>query len=169
MTDEKEWKKYKEYYRRSKMRVNIKIKRIHPDAVIPEYQKEGDAGFDFVAVKEILIRGGMTRVVPTGLQVAIPKGYEIEVVPRSGLSRDTPLVIANSPGTIDSGYRGEIGVIAYNKADYSTTVPKGLRIAQGKVKKVPRAEFKEVDELPKSDRGGGGFGHTGKKYNKEEE
>lgn len=139
----------------------ISIKKIHPDAVKPKYQKEGDAGFDLYAVERVRVKGGKTRVVPTGIKAAIPEGFEIQIRPRSGISLKTNIRIANSPGTIDAGYRGEIGIIVHNLGTYDYVVEKGDRIAQGILKEVPHAVFKWVDELPESDRGEGGFNSTG--------
>lgn len=142
--------------------MKIKIKKIHEDAVIPKYQKEGDAGFDLYAVEDAIIHASQTKVIKTGLKMAIPDGYEIQIRPRSGLSLNTGLRVANSPGTIDSGYRGEVGVIMHNVNDYDEEIIcKGDRIAQGVLKKVPIAEFEEVEELDDTERGEGGFGHTG--------
>ena len=142
--------------------MRVKIKKIHEDAVIPKYQKEGDAGFDLYAVEDVMIHASQTKVIKTGLKMAIPDGYEIQIRPRSGLSLKTGLRVANSPGTIDSGYRGEVGVIMHNINDYDEEfICKRDRIAQGVLKKVPIAEFEEVEELDDTERGEGGFGHTG--------
>lgn len=94
--------------------INVKIRRLHPDAVIPQYATELAAGFDLVAVEDVIIAPGETALVPTGLAVEIPPGYEMQVRPRSGISLKTKLRVANSPGTVDADYRGEVGVIADN-------------------------------------------------------
>lgn len=144
--------------------VDVKVRKVNPEAIIPVYQKEGDSGFDLRAIKDVVIYGGQTVVVKTGLAFEIPKGYEMQIRPRSGLARDTPLIIPNSPGTIDSGYRGEVGIILHNTADgMAYTVHVGDRIAQGVIAPVVRARFVEVDELAESDRGKGGYGSTGYK------
>lgn len=145
------------------MEVAVKITRVHENAKIPKYQKYGDAGFDFYASHSYKIRGNCARIVNTGVKMSIPKGYEVQIRPRSGMSYNTPLRIANAPGTIDSGYRGEIGIIVWNSANYTITVEEGDRIAQGVLNKVPTAKFEEVTELPDSERGEGGFGHTGRR------
>lgn len=94
--------------------VPVKIKRLHPDAVIPRYARELDAGFDLVAIENAIIRPGETVMVRTGLAMALPPGYELQIRPRSGISKDTKLRISNAPGTVDGGYRGEIGILVDN-------------------------------------------------------
>lgn len=95
----------------------VLVKKMHEDAVIPKYAKAGDAGFDLVAVEDVIIMPGDTKIVKTGLAFAIPEGYEIQIRPRSGVSAKTTIRVANAPGTIDSGYRGEVGVIVDNVAN----------------------------------------------------
>lgn len=95
----------------------VLVKRLHEDAVLPKYAREGDAGFDLYATEDVTIEPGQTMTIPTGLAFAIPKGYELQVRPRSGVSAKSKLRVANSPGTIDSGYRGEVGVIVDNVAN----------------------------------------------------
>jgi len=102
--------------------INVKIRRLHPDAVIPEYATELAAGFDLVAVEDVIIAPGETALVPTGIAVEIPPGYEMQVRPRSGISRKTKLRVANSPGTVDADYRGEVGVIVDNTATGSNFI-----------------------------------------------
>jgi dUTP pyrophosphatase len=99
------------------MKVNVKIKRLHPDAVIPRYAHEGDAGFDLVAIEDTIIEPGETKLVRTGLAISLPPNYELQIRPRSGISLRTKLRVANAPGTVDAGFRGEIGVIVDNIAD----------------------------------------------------
>jgi dUTP pyrophosphatase len=140
----------------------VLVKKLHPDAIIPSYAKPGDAGFDLFAVEDLVVMPGQTAIIKTGLAVAIPEGFEMQIRMRSGASLKTPLIVANAPGTVDSGYRGEVGIIVRNT--HSTlpyTVHKGGRIAQGVIAPVVTAEFTEVDELPDSERGAGGFGSTG--------
>lgn len=146
-------------------KVNIPIKKLHPNAKVPQYQTEHSAGFDFYAVIDNM---GYTRVQPkqtvlikTGLAMAIPTGFELQIRPRSGLSLNTKLRIANSPGTIDADYRGEIGIIVENIGDTAIIINHHDRIAQGVLKKVPQANFVVVDELDNTKRGQGGFGHSG--------
>lgn len=143
------------------MNVPILVKTIHEDAIVPQYQEKGDAGFDFHVVEDIKIKPRETKVAKTGLKVAIPRGFSMDVRPRSGLSLKTALRVANAPGTIDSGYRGEVGIICWNTGDELIALSKGSRIAQGIINIAPRADFVVTDELPESDRGEGGFGHSG--------
>ncbi|MGD2278282.1 dUTP diphosphatase [Bacillus wiedmannii] len=148
------------------MNLRVKIKRVK-DVELPKYAKPGDSGFDLVAAEDTIIWPGETKVVPTGLAFEIPPGYELQVRPRSGMTRNTKLRFVL--GTVDSGYRGEVGVLVDN-----TEIPKsanmqahvierGTRIAQGVIAPVVTAHFVEVDELSESDRGTGGFGSTGVK------
>lgn len=150
--------------------MKVKIKKLHPDAVIPKYATPGAAGFDLVALEDVEILPGCTRLVKTGLSVEIPTGYELQVRPRSGTSLKTALRVANAPGTVDSDYRGEVCVImsntnVYQGIDYKAKVEnikKGDRIAQGVICPVFQAEFEVVEDLSVTDRGAGGFGSTGK-------
>lgn len=166
----------------------MKVKRLSEDAVLPVYAKQGDSGFDLVATEDILIEPGETKLVPTGLAFEIPEGYELQVRPRSGVSAKTKLRVANAPGTVDAGFRGEVKVIIDNIAqrdvgretNHAKTlagdmqwaeglriprstylIRKGDRIAQGVIAPVARVHFEEVSELSESERGTGGFGSTG--------
>lgn len=142
-------------------KINVKVKRLSDDAVIPQYATDGSAGFDLVATEDVIIEPGETKLVPTGLAFEIPQGYEIQIRPRSGISLNTKLRIANAPGTIDADYRGEVCVIITNGHGVNYRVEKGMRIAQGVLSRVPIANFIEVDELDETERGAGGFGSTG--------
>ena len=167
-------------------KVEICIEICRKDAIIPKYANPGDAGMDVYAAEQAIIKPGQTAVIPTGIKLAIPESYEIQVRPRSGISLKTPLRIANSPGTIDSGYRDELGIIISNtspetgesaemtKSTYYLSdsgnkkgtymIRKGDRIAQLVLMPVPRMSFKVVPSV--SDIGtdrGGGFGSTGVK------
>lgn len=139
--------------------MNIKIKKVHPKAVIPKYAHEGDAGFDLVVVENFVIRPGETKLVKTGISLELPKGYELQVRPRSGITLGTKLRV--QLGTIDSNYRGEIGVIVDNVDDVIYRIERGYRIAQGVIAPVVQATFEEVDELSDSERGQNGFGSSG--------
>lgn len=144
----------------------VKFKKLNDAALLPVYATEEAAGFDFYAVEDIVIPAGETRIVKTGLACELPAGYEMQIRPRSGLSAKTGLRIANAPGTIDSDYRGEIGIIVWNTESKDYEVEKGTRIAQGVVAKVERLDLVEIvgeDELSSTARGAGGFGHTGTK------
>ncbi|WP_144616234.1 dUTP diphosphatase [Bacillus cereus] len=146
------------------MKLRVKIKRLK-DVELPKYAKPGDAGFDLVAAEDTIIWPDETKVVPTGLAFEIPPGYELQVRPRSGMTRDTKLRVVL--GTVDSGYRGEVGVLVDNTerplslSMQAHVIEKGTRIAQGVIAPVVTAHFEEVDELSDSERGSGGFGSTG--------
>lgn len=141
--------------------LNVCVKKLHPDAIMPEYLKSGDAGFDLYCVADTPVAPGKTAILPTGLAFAIPEGHEMQIRLRSGAALKTPLIVANAPGTIDAGYRGEVGIIVRNTGTESWLVRKGERIAQGVVAPVARALFREVEQLPPSERGEAGFGSTG--------
>jgi dUTP pyrophosphatase len=131
-------------------------------AVVPIYAQDGDAGADLCANENVEIRAGARKLVKTGIKIAIPDGYVGLIHPRSGLALKQGLTVLNAPGTIDSGYRGDVGVILYN-TEFSKTavISKGDRIAQLVIQKVERAKFEIVDALDDTDRGEGGFGSTG--------
>mgnify|MGYP001567158588 FL=1 len=141
----------------------VKVKKLHPEAVIPKYAHKGDAGMDIYSVEELIIPLKERRLIKTGLSFEIPEGYEIQVRPKSGLALNHGLTILNTPGTIDSGYRGEICVILFNTSDKDYQVKKGEKIAQIVLKKVELMDIEEVNELSDSSRGQGGFGSTGVK------
>lgn len=148
--------------------IEIKIKRLSDefsDVQLPAYATEGSAGMDIrAAVKsELIIEPGKVALVPTNISVEIPKGYEIQVRPRSGLAANHSIGILNSPGTIDSDYRGEVKIILMNFGDEPFVIHRGDRIAQLVVSKVYQAKIIETENLNSSKRGEGGFGHTGKK------
>ncbi len=142
--------------------MKVQIKKINDNAIIPKYQTKGAAGFDFHSVEDVLIGRNWTVLVDTGLSFQLPEGYELQIRPRSGLALDKHLTVLNSPGTVDSDYRGEIGVILHNTGNKAIQIEKGDRIAQGVIKKVEQFKLEEVDELEKTERGDGGFGSTGK-------
>ena len=140
--------------------MKLGFKRIHPDAVLPAYAHESDAGMDVRSVEELVIPSGRRALVHTGLVAVIPAGYEIQVRPRSGLALKSGVTVLNTPGTVDSGYRGEIGVILANFGEADFKVAKGDRIAQLVFAPVTRAEVIEVGEFEGTDRGAGGIGST---------
>lgn len=143
--------------------IQIHIKKLREGAQIPAYMTEHAAGMDIHALPDtpVCLEPGERALVPTGLAVAIPHGFEIQVRPRSGLALKQGIALVNSPGTIDADYRGEIGVILINHGNESFTVNPGDRIAQLIVAPVTRGRFVEVAELNTTARGAGGFGHTG--------
>ena len=149
--------------------VPVKIKKLDPRAIIPKYQRDGDAGFDFHALLEdgleyIKVKSNQQRIISTGISCTIPIGYEIQVRPRSGLAFKYEITVTNSPGTVDSGYviPNEIKIIIKNLSpDKDFIIKNGDRIAQGVLSAVPMAVFEEVVEEEDSDRNrGGGFGST---------
>lgn len=141
----------------------IAVKRLRPGAILPRYMTAGAAGMDLCAAIEepVTLTPGERRLVPTGLALAIPPGYEGQVRPRSGLALRQGLTMLNSPGTIDSDYRGEIGVIVINHGQQAAVLNPGDRVAQLVIAPVARAVLEERDELEETPRGSGGFGHTG--------
>jgi dUTP pyrophosphatase len=142
----------------------VQFKKLRPDAVIPAYMTTGAAGLDLTAALDepIEIPQGQRRMIGTGLAVAIPHGFEGSVRPRSGLARDHGITLVNSPGTIDSDYRGECKVIVINHGDKPFVVKSGERIAQLVIAPVAHATIEEVSELTETARGAGGFGSTGR-------
>ncbi len=132
---------------------------------IPHYQTEHSAGVDLYAAveTEAVIDAGTWKLVPTGIAIAIPEGYEGQVRPRSGLALKHGIGMLNAPGTIDADYRGEISVILFNFSDTPYPIRRGDRIAQLVFAKIERARFEKVDALSETARGAGGFGHTGVK------
>jgi dUTP pyrophosphatase len=130
---------------------------------VPHYQTEHSAGVDLSAAldEDMVIGPGRWKLVPTGIAVAIPEGFEGQVRPRSGLALKHGIGMLNSPGTIDADYRGEIGVILFNFSDTPFSVHRGDRIAQMVIAKLERARFEQVETLSTTARGAGGFGHTG--------
>ena len=144
--------------------VKIKIKKLDPKVKIPQYKTEGSSGMDLMAfVKEALkIKPNSSALIPTGISIAIPQDTEIQIRPRSGLAVNSQISVLNTPGTIDSDYRGELKVILFNHGVDDFIVNNGDRIAQMVLTPVLKASFEEVDELPDTVRGSGGFGSTGK-------
>jgi len=149
------------------VRVSVKVRRLPHGRVLalPSYRTDGSAGMDLAAAtgEPLAVQPGETVRVPTGLAIAIPPGYEGQVRPRSGLASSSPLILPNSPGTIDSDYRGEIQVIMRNIGSEPFVIEPGMRIAQLVIAPVARAEWLETDELHPTERGEGGFGHTGRR------
>jgi len=145
------------------MSVNVLIHRLDPSIPLPQYAKGGDAGADICTRVDITIEPGERALVPTGLSIALPDGYAAFVHPRSGLAIKYGISMVNTPGTIDAAYRGELQMILINH-DLREPISfiKGDRIAQLVIQKVERADFIEVEYLPGSERGTGGFGSTGK-------
>jgi dUTP pyrophosphatase len=145
--------------------MRIAIRRVRPgcDLPLPEYASDGAAGADLRACLEqpLVIAAGATALVPTGFAIAVPDGWEAQVRPRSGLALRHAVSLANTPGTIDSDYRGEVQIIVINHGQEPFTIEHGMRIAQLVVAPVARVRWEEQQELPETTRGAGGFGSTG--------
>lgn len=139
----------------------LKIRRVHPDASLPSYAHEGDAGLDIRSVEELEIAPGARALVHTGLVFMLQPGWEAQVRPRSGLALKHGVTVLNTPGTIDAGYRGEVGVILANFGTDLFKIAKGDKIAQIVVSPVVRADIVETNEIDATERGSGGFGSTG--------
>ncbi len=160
-----------EELKKSNNNLVLKCKKLHPDAIIPKYQNEGDAGFDFYALvdnnlKYVVVDPKNQIIIRTGISCTIPKGYEIQIRPRSGLAYKNQITITNSPGTVDSGYviPNEIKIIVYNLSNKNFFIKNGDRIAQGVLSDVKKAIFEEIFEIIEEDNSrnrGGGFGNTG--------
>jgi dUTP diphosphatase len=144
--------------------IDVPVTRLRDDAVLPTRAYPGDAGLDLVACERHELGPGERALVGTGIAVAIPEGHAGLVTPRSGLAAKNGITIVNTPGLVDSGYRGELRVILHNTDRHETVVIEpGMRIAQLVVVSVPEAALREVDELPESERGSSGFGSSGPK------
>ncbi len=143
--------------------MKLRIQRLPHAMALPEYATLGAAGMDLLAAipAAVTVAPAGRTLIPTGLRVAVPEGHELQVRPRSGLALKHGITLANTPGTIDSDYRGEIGVILLNTSTTAFVVEPGMRIAQAVLAPVLRAEWEEVDTLDETARGSGGFGSTG--------
>jgi dUTP pyrophosphatase len=163
-------------------KVPVKLAKVYPDSIVPDYQTSGAAGFDLHAYiplsrlanrlndahlsivedhHPIVVYPGQRKLIGTGIRMAIPKGHEVQIRPRSGSAVKGGITVLNAPGTIDCDFRGEIMVLIVNHGDREFIVNHGDRIAQGVLAVVPQASFEVVDVLDETDRGEGGFGHTG--------
>ena len=141
--------------------MTLRFKRIHPDATLPSYAHASDAGMEVRSVEDVTVPAKGRVLVHTGLVMLLPPMYEAQVRPRSGLALKHGITVLNTPGTIDSGYRGEVGVILANFGDGDFEVKKGDKVAQIVVAPVVQAEIEEAGEIDETDRGSGGFGSTG--------
>jgi len=144
----------------------VKFKRLdnNADLPLPSYQSDGSSGLDLCAAvsNNLTLQPGDIKLIPTGLSISLPEGYEAQIRSRSGLALRYGLGLVNAPGTIDADYRGEIGIIAINWGKKPVTIKRGERIAQMVIHRVSRAIVKEVKELDTTQRGKGGFGHSGR-------
>ena len=145
--------------------VKILIKKTNRKVITPKYKTDGSSGVDLSAFldKEVVIKPNSSELIPTGLQIAIPEELEIQIRPRSGLAAKESIGILNSPGTIDSDYRGELKIIIFNHGHKDFIINNGDRVAQMVLVPILKMEFEEVDSLPDTVRGQAGFGSTGKK------
>ncbi|WP_027285336.1 dUTP diphosphatase [Rubritepida flocculans] len=145
--------------------IRVLVQRLpHAEGLpLPAYATEGAAGMDLLAAREVVIPPGGRALVPTGLCIALPAGYEMQVRPRSGLALRHGVTVLNAPGTVDSDYRGEVGVILLNTGAEPFRAARGERIAQAVFAPVTRAAWEEVVVLPETRRGAGGFGSTGRR------
>jgi len=140
----------------------IEFKALHPLARRPEIKTLGSSGADVRSVKRVDLLPGDIKLVPTGLAVAIPRGFELQLRPRSGLAFEHGITVLNAPGTIDSDYRGELKALLINHGPKTFSINAGDRIAQLIMTKVIQPQYKEVDVLDSTERGSGGYGHTGR-------
>lgn len=146
------------------MTITVLVQRLaHAEGLaLPAYATAGAAGMDLLAARDMTLAPGARALVPTGIAVALPEGFEMQVRPRSGLALKHGVTVLNAPGTVDSDYRGEVGVILLNTSDTPFVIARGDRIAQAVFAPVTRATFEEVVVLPETTRGTGGFGSTGR-------
>jgi dUTP diphosphatase len=147
----------------SNIMMQLRVKRLNSSAILPCYARAGDAGLDLFAVKAISIAPGASALVPTGIAIELPPGTEGQVRPRSGLALKHSITVLNTPGTVDEGYRGEVGVILINHGQTMFAVEAGMKIAQLVVSPRVQVDVQEVAELSDTQRGAGGFGSTGTK------
>ena len=145
--------------------IEVLIKRLSNNVELPKYETNGSSGMDLSANidKQVKIEPGKTSIIPTGISLAIPENFEIQIRPRSGLAAKNQISVLNTPGTIDADYRGELKVILINLSNKTFVVERWARIAQMVLCPIVKAKFKEVDSLDDTDRGAGGFGSTGLK------
>lgn len=144
------------------MALKVKIQKISEDAIIPRYAHDGDAGMDVFSTKDCILMPNHRILIGTGLKMEIPNGYELQIRPKSGIALRNGITVLNSPGTNDSNYRGEIGVLLINHSSKPCKIEKGQKLAQFVFNKIETAKFIISEELSKTTRGEGGFGSTGK-------
>lgn len=139
----------------------LKIERVNEKAIVPNYAHDGDAGLDLYSIDELALSPGERALIHTGIKIQLPKNTEAQIRPRSGLALKHGISLVNSPGTIDEGYRGEIGIIVINHGNEVFKVEEGMKIAQMVIKPVWRVEVEEVNEMSETDRGAKGYGSSG--------
>ena len=143
------------------MNITIEIQRLHDDLPLPYYATSGSAGMDLCAAEAVTLVAGEWKIVPCGIRIALPLGYEAQIRPRSGLAAKSGVTVLNAPGTIDADYRGEIKAILINHSQEDFSIMRGMRIAQMVIAQVRMADLHEVSKLDETVRGSGGFGSTG--------
>ena len=141
--------------------MKLKVLRLDKSAIIPKYEHSNDSGLDLFSVEETEVSAGETELIRTGISIELPPGTEAQIRPKSGIALKHQITVLNTPGTIDEGYRGEIGVILINHGKKSFKITQGMKIAQMVITPVVRVEVEEVDNLSHTSRGTGGFGSTG--------
>lgn len=141
--------------------MQLKVKKLDPKAIAPRYAHPGDAGMDLFALEPCRIEPGERALVKTGISIELPSGTEAQIRPRSGLAIKQGITVLNTPGTVDEGYRGEVGVILIHHGREAFVVEHGMKVAQMVVKRVESVEVVEVEDLSDTSRGSGGFGSTG--------
>jgi dUTP pyrophosphatase len=141
--------------------MNLKILKLDKSAIIPKYEHPNDAGLDLFSIEEVEIPAGESRLIHTGISIELPEGTEAQIRPKSGLALKHQITVLNTPGTVDAGYRGEVGVILINHGKSPFKVEIGMKVAQMVITPVIQVEVEEVDSLSSTSRGTGGFGSTG--------
>ncbi|QFS46462.1 dUTP diphosphatase [Nostoc sphaeroides] len=141
--------------------MKIKVMKLNKSAIIPKYEHNDDSGLDIFSIEDVELLPGVTQLIRTGIAIELPQGTEAQVRPRSGLALKYSITVLNTPGTVDAGYRGEIGVILINHSKTSFQVLKGMKIAQMVITPIIRVDVQEVEELSETTRGDRGFGSTG--------
>lgn len=142
-------------------KITLKIKKLSLDAIVPNYAHPGDAGLDLYSIVDAILPPLETILIKTGISIELPSGYEAQIRPRSGLALKNSVTVLNTPGTIDSGYRGEVGVIIINHGKLPFEITKGSKIAQMVINRFVEASIETVEELSDTSRSSGGFGSTG--------
>ena len=141
--------------------MKLKVLRLDKSAIIPKYEHSNDSGLDLFSVEETEVSAGETELIRTGISIELPPGTEAQIRPKSGIALKHQITVLNTPGTIDEGYRGEIGVILINHGKEPFTITQGMKIAQMVITPVVRVEVEQVNSLSSTSRGTGGFGSTG--------
>lgn len=142
--------------------MELKILKLSPEATVPQYAHKDDSGMDLFAINDLVLKSGEHKLVKTGISIELPENTEAQIRPRSGMALKNGITVLNTPGTIDEGYRGEIGIILINHSKEDFQITKGMKIAQMVIMPVLKPKVIVVDKLSETERGEGGFGSTGK-------